>query len=173
MLSQGVGVSYLYGRVLTGGTFDRFHEGHRHILRKAFEVGFFVTIGVSSDEVVRDKYLGSMIESFGVRVGVLSGWLDMEYGSDRYEIVRNEGVYPREIFVPDLEANVMVDKTGHHGENVNRLRLREGLSPLAFVFVAPLDVLSSSDRRKAEVLACGGQVPDEGGESLVDVYRVD
>ena len=39
-----------YGKVAVGGTFDKFHEGHRLLIEKAFQIGENVLIGVTSDE---------------------------------------------------------------------------------------------------------------------------
>ncbi|MEM3444926.1 MAG: pantetheine-phosphate adenylyltransferase, partial [Thermoplasmata archaeon] len=38
-----------------GGTFDLFHKGHEALLKKAFEVGDRVLIGLTSDEFVAGK----------------------------------------------------------------------------------------------------------------------
>ena len=39
--------------VAVGGTFDEFHKGHRSLLKKAFEVGNHVLIGLCSDDFVK------------------------------------------------------------------------------------------------------------------------
>jgi len=33
-----------YGKVAVGGTFDKFHEGHRLLIEKAFQIGENVLI---------------------------------------------------------------------------------------------------------------------------------
>ena len=38
-----------YKRVAVGGTFDKFHYGHRSLIAKAFEIGENVEIGVTSN----------------------------------------------------------------------------------------------------------------------------
>ncbi len=38
-------------RIITFGTFDLFHIGHLHILRRACELGDELVVGVSSDEL--------------------------------------------------------------------------------------------------------------------------
>ena len=37
-----------YNKVAVGGTFDKFHYGHRKLIGKAFEIGEEVEIGVTS-----------------------------------------------------------------------------------------------------------------------------
>ncbi len=42
-------------RVITFGTFDVFHIGHVHLLRRARELGEHLSVGISSDQLNRDK----------------------------------------------------------------------------------------------------------------------
>ena len=42
----------IFKRVVLGGTFDLFHDGHRALLKKSFELGQ-VTIGITSNEMAR------------------------------------------------------------------------------------------------------------------------
>ena len=38
-----------YNKVAVGGTFDKFHDGHKKLLSAAFEIGNEIEIGVTSD----------------------------------------------------------------------------------------------------------------------------
>ena len=38
-----------YNKVAVGGTFDKFHDGHKKLLSTAFEIGESIEIGVTSD----------------------------------------------------------------------------------------------------------------------------
>ncbi len=39
-----------YKKVAVGGTFDKFHDGHKKLLSTAFEIGDHIEIGVTSNE---------------------------------------------------------------------------------------------------------------------------
>ena len=50
-------------RVVVGGTFEYMHRGHMALLKKAFDVGDFVYIGLTSDRYVKEKK-GRKISSY-------------------------------------------------------------------------------------------------------------
>lgn len=162
-----------YTHVQTGGTFDRLHEGHKDLLRKAFEVGDTVTIGMTADALVRDKYLSELIQPFEVRMTALQNWLDAEYGFERYRIVVNTGVYNDHILDPSLEATILVDKTFHHGQNINALREKHGLPPVDFVMTETSNVSSSELRRQAYREKYGTEPPEKSTtQPVVDSFQV-
>ena len=66
-----------YKRVAVGGTFDKFHYGHRSLIAKAFEIGENVEIGVTSN-VFAGKKEGD-IDSCNVRMANLNEFLGTKY----------------------------------------------------------------------------------------------
>ena len=42
-------ISKKYKKVAVGGTFDKFHDGHKKLLSTAFDIGDCIEIGVTSD----------------------------------------------------------------------------------------------------------------------------
>jgi glycerol-3-phosphate cytidylyltransferase len=59
-------------RVITFGTFDLFHIGHKRILEKSAEYGDYLIVGVSSDELNISKKNRKPIYSIKERLEIIS-----------------------------------------------------------------------------------------------------
>ena len=73
-----------YDCVAMGGTFDILHVGHVELLKKSFEIGKFVIIGISSDDLVKEKLKKRINNSFEVPKHNLVKIIDNEVGSTQY-----------------------------------------------------------------------------------------
>ncbi|MDP7264720.1 MAG: adenylyltransferase/cytidyltransferase family protein [Candidatus Thermoplasmatota archaeon] len=160
------GTGEKYKNVWTGGTFDHFHQGHRDLLDKAFEVSSFVTIGITTNELVADKKYSEFIESLDQRMKSVSSYLAERYGKDRYKFVINDSVYTEAVLDPKLSANIICFKTKHHGRNINKLREEKQITALDLV-MAPSSSRnsSSSETRRLLFVEKYGQDPYDGKES--------
>ena len=58
-------------RVITFGTFDVFHIGHIRILKRAKAMGDYLIVGISSDELNRDKKGRAPIYKLGNRLEII------------------------------------------------------------------------------------------------------
>ena len=74
-----------------GGTFDIIHTGHIELLKKSFEMGKFVIIGLSSDTLVKEKLKKNINNSFEVRKRNLVDIIDSEVGSTEEQITKSWG----------------------------------------------------------------------------------
>ncbi len=101
-----------YAQVLTGGTFDRLHSGHKALLEKAFAVGDYVYIGITSDEYIArsNKLFKDKIKSFDERRCVLRNYLREKYILRRAIILPLEDSYPKALD-PKLGALVVSEET--------------------------------------------------------------
>ncbi|EWS98487.1 glycerol-3-phosphate cytidylyltransferase [Pseudoalteromonas sp. SCSIO_11900] len=59
-------------RVITFGTFDIFHVGHINILERAKELGDYLIVGISSDELNLQKKGRAPIYSEAERIKIIS-----------------------------------------------------------------------------------------------------
>jgi len=122
-----------YSSVVLGGTFDRLHLGHQTILKKAFDVGGHVTIGLTTDEYVknakcqtclparqvpnakciRKKSIGKIhhIESYEKRKEQLLQFLNHQGWGDLYTIVALNDLY-----APTIIGRRKTEDGGQKGE---------------------------------------------------------
>lgn len=125
-----------YRRVAVAGTFDYFHDGHRALISRAYEVGERVVLGICSDEMqelLRKDSAG--VRPLAVRtLDVLrfisdNGWLE------RTELTVLSDPYGPAVSRPDIEAIVVSPGTRARAEEINRLRRERGMEPLDIVEV--------------------------------------
>lgn len=66
-------------KVAIGGTFQPLHDGHKALLRKAYELSRDVDVGVTSDEMAR-RGRARPVGSFRERATALGDWIRREIG---------------------------------------------------------------------------------------------
>ena len=54
-----------------GGSFDHLHDGHHFLLKTAAKLGNHLTIGLTTDEMIKHKNHYEKIQAFNVREKVL------------------------------------------------------------------------------------------------------
>jgi pantetheine-phosphate adenylyltransferase len=143
-----------FRKVAAGGTFDHFHDGHLALLRKAFEVGERVYLGVCSDEMVQSK--GCHVQPLGQRLGRLLEAVFTEFGEERAEVVVIRDPYGPAVSDPELEAIVVSPETRVRAEEINRIRRERGLRELQileipFVLAEDGKPISSTRIRRGEI----------------------
>jgi pantetheine-phosphate adenylyltransferase len=122
--------------VATGGTFDEIHIGHLALLSKAFELGKKVIIGVSSDEFAeRVKGKGKITHSYQQRVASLRLVIQRNFGDVNYEISKLTTSYGPTVISDEVDALIASSETSKRGSEINEVRSKKGLKPLAIVAV--------------------------------------
>lgn len=142
-----------YGKVVVGGTFDRLHLGHKALLRRAFDVGRFVYIGLTSDEMVRDKPYAERILPYSHRLRDLIKFLDVN-AYQNYRILKIHNVLGFTIEFRELEAIVVSEETYKGALLVNRAREERGLKPLAIEKI-PLIKSSIGEKISSSLIRAG------------------
>ncbi|MDD1720920.1 MAG: phosphopantetheine adenylyltransferase [Euryarchaeota archaeon] len=137
--------------VAVGGTFDVLHDGHKALLRKAYELGR-VTIGLVSDKMAKHK--GHAVNSYAVRKRALTSYVLALTGADP-EITELNDPYG-----PTLETQfdyiVVSPDTIDTAREINAIRTRHGMLPITIIcvdFVRARDgkPISSSRIRRGEI----------------------
>ena len=114
-----------YKRVAVGGTFDHFHKGHEKLLNKAFEIGHYILVGVTSNEFGGRK---GNIEPCSHRMSELEQFLQ-KFGS-RYTVKRLENHYGPTVNDPQIDAIIVSKETEPVAHKINEIRQEKGINPL-------------------------------------------
>ena len=121
--------------VAVGGTFDEFHKGHKVLLKKAFEVGNRVFIGVSSDDLVKKWGKLHKVATYEKRLDDLKNFLKRQGVLDRAEILPLHDPYGITVSSSSLDGLVVSRETEARAYEINEKRRAKGLKPLKIIVV--------------------------------------
>ena len=139
-----------YNKVAVGGTFDKFHDGHKKLLSTAFEIADNVEIGVTSDAF---GGLKGDIDSCKIRMKNLKSFF-RDYSN--FIIVPLDDPYGTTIYDSDFDAIVVSEETEPTAVEINKIRVSKGMDPIDIVvvsFVLAYDgtPISSTRIRRGEI----------------------
>lgn len=146
-----------YNKVAVGGTFDKFHDGHKKLLSTAFELGNRVEIGVTSDAF---GGLKGDIDSCKERMSNLRSFFADK--SDFVVIPLNDP-YGTTIHDAEFEAIVVSEETEPTAVEINKIRVSKGMDPIdivvvSFVLAYDGNPISSTRIRRGEINQNGNVV---------------
>ena len=118
-----------YSKVAVGGTFDKFHDGHRKLLSTAFEMGDRVEIGVTSDAF---GGLKGNIDPCEERMKNLKCFFS---DKSNFTVVPLEDPFGTTIYDGDFEAIVVSKETEPTAAKINEIRVSKGMKPLDIIVV--------------------------------------
>ena len=139
-----------------GGTFDSFHKGHKILIKKAFQVGAKVIIGLTSDEFVSSQKKSHPVDVYQVRKKDLVDFLLELNVFKRTKIVTLNDPWGPTITDPTIEALVASEETKNTIKKINEIRISSGLKPLELITVQMVHAddckrISSSRIREGEI----------------------
>ena len=115
-------------RCLVGGTFDRFHDGHKLLLTSALERAELVEVWITSDSMSSGK--SPLIEPFEDRREAILQWADERITTHLLE--DNMGPAPHR---KDCDSIVCTPETLGNCQVINEKRVANGLLPLEIIEV--------------------------------------
>lgn len=121
--------------VAVGGTFDLFHSGHLALLKKAFEVGNRVLVGLTSDDYVKRSCKPHGIASYAQRLEELNAFLKKNGFLEHAEIMPLTDAYGITLSEGRIDALVVSAETEPRAREINEKRKSLGLAPLPVVVV--------------------------------------
>ncbi len=137
--------------VAVGGTFDILHDGHKALLRKAYELGR-VTIGLVSDKMAKRK--GHAVNPYGIRKQALVTYVQALTGTEPEIVELNDPYGPT--LKTHFDYIVVSPDTIDTARRINSIRTERGMLPITIVcvdFVRACDgkPISSSRIRQREI----------------------
>lgn len=123
-------ISKRYKKVAVGGTFDKFHDGHKKLLTTAFEIGEDIIIGVTSDAF---GGLKGDIDSCEERMSNLKSFFS---NKSNFKIISLDDPYGTTIYDEDFDAIVVSEETEPTAVEINHIRYSKGMKPLDIVVVS-------------------------------------
>ena len=148
-----------YRVVATGGTFDLVHKGHRALLKRSFEVGDHVIIGITSDGLARRMGKNRARKYFD-RERELHTYLTREFQGRSYEIAELQDFFGPAVTRSDVEAVVASEETLERVEEASRQRHERGNPDLCAVLVKY--VLAEDGRPISTRRITSGEIDKEG-----------
>jgi len=147
-------------RVCLGGTFNRFHKGHRLLidtaLKKADSDGF-VFIGISNGSLVSDK---PKIESFEHRRNQVISFLQSKKQTLPTIVIEPIKTVEGPTLTMDFDVIVVSKETKQVAEQINEKRKQKGL-PVMQIIVIPL-VLAEDDKKISSTRIIDDEIDREG-----------
>ena len=139
-----------YNKVAVGGTFDKFHDGHKKLLSTAFQIGNKVEIGVTSDEF---GGLKGDIDSCQERMNNLKSFFS---DKSNFIVIPLNDPYGTTIYDGDFDAIVVSEETEPTAVEINDIRVSKGMDPLdivvvSFVLAYDGNPISSTRIRRGEI----------------------
>lgn len=140
----------MYNKVAVGGTFDKFHKGHEKLLKTAFDIGFFVEIGVTSNSFASVK---GDIDSCSERIANIKS---IFHDKSNFHITALDDSYGPTIFDETFDAIVVSEETEPTAVEINNIRVSKNMAPLdiiivSFVLAEDGNPISSTRIRKGEI----------------------
>ena len=119
-----------YNKVAVGGTFYKFHDGHKKLLSTAFELGNQIEIGVTSDAF---GGLKGDIDSCKTRMSNLNAFFS---DKSNFVVIPLNDPYGTTIHDEDFDAIVVSEETEPTAVKINEIRVSKGMKPLDIVVVS-------------------------------------
>ena len=115
---------------LVGGTFDRFHKGHRKLLDAGLNECQNLEIWMTSDSLAKGK--DARIESWDRRMELIINSLEEDH-LDRISFHVLEDLYGPAISSEDAQAIICTPETVFNCKKINTIRSEKSLKPLEIV----------------------------------------
>lgn len=150
----------IFKHVIIGGTFDRFHKGHKEFIKTAFKYGKKITVGIAKKEVYKNKPYFETIESINIRKKSVSDFLKKNRWINRTKIISFSEFTGGADKMKNVDAIVVSRQTYFNALRINDLREKNGLNQLRIIIVK--DILAEDGRMISSERIRAGQINRNG-----------
>lgn len=149
-------------RSAVAGTFNVLHDGHMRLIARAFEVGEYVLVGITSDRMASQER--DDIVPLYIREKNLENYLDT-FGKP-YSIEVIDDIYgPKEMDTIDIL--VVSTETIHNAERINENRVSRGVKPLEISVISLLNAFDGEKINARDIL--NGKYARNGKNDVPDI----
>ncbi len=120
-----------------GGTFDHLHDGHKSLLRTALKLSQNIEIGLTSQNLLKNKKAASKLEDYNTRETNLKNFICSLTDLSRVNIVeiKNWDDMAKYSQDPEYEGLILSQETYSNAVKLNELREEKGLNPLVLIVI--------------------------------------
>ncbi len=152
---------YKYKNLCYAGTFDHLHIGHKKMIDEAFKLAERVSIGITSDKMVRRKFLGKFVQELVVRRKKLEEYLSQKNYLKRAKFFVLNDIYGSSIKDNIFDSILVSESSKKNAEKINKIRKSKGLKELKIVVTTYIlggdrEIITSERIRYGEIDRNGG-----------------
>ncbi|MBY9016184.1 MAG: pantetheine-phosphate adenylyltransferase [Candidatus Lokiarchaeota archaeon] len=120
-----------------GGTFDHLHNGHKFLLKIALSLSQTIEIGLTSQDLLKNKKAPSKLEDYNTRKNTLKAFISTFTDIHRVNIVeiRNWDDMARYSQDPEYEGLIVSQETYSNAVKLSEQREAKGLGPLILIVI--------------------------------------
>jgi pantetheine-phosphate adenylyltransferase len=122
----------MFEKAVVGGTFDRFHTGHKKIIKAAFDIAGSVVIGLTSDEFA-NRFRSFETTPYEMRKNAVDDYAKTM--RKPFQIVEINDSYGVATIDPKIDCIVVSEETLLRAEEINAIRFKKGIEKLSILVI--------------------------------------
>ncbi|CAN5136924.1 hypothetical protein BH09PAT2_BH09PAT2_02330 [soil metagenome] len=118
-----------------GGTFDHLHDGHKFLITTAFQKAEYVSIGITTNDLIKDKEFSNKIQTYNERESIVKNFLKEHNWLMRSNIFPLNDNYGSATTDPTMDMIIVTTETKSTAIEINAIRKKNDLSPCNIITI--------------------------------------